>query len=121
MVVLGLITREISTAQSAPNQEAMCRYIWTHSLAPGMDWENYLDLLVPLAYATLPPTVPLRRELLERPSPSDGKIQPRLPKTESRLEKWNWWWFITELPHILFFALGSIVRFHICPKGTRSV
>ncbi|KAF2095781.1 nucleotide-diphospho-sugar transferase, partial [Rhizodiscina lignyota] len=115
-LVLGFVGRAISTARDSVDQEAVCRHIWTHTLAPGMDLEDYFDLLAPLAYAVLPPTVPPRRELLERHSSFDGRIQPRLPKPEYRIEQWNWWWCLGELPQLLGFAFGTLVRFRICPK-----
>lgn len=116
-IVLGLMFRTISASRADINQGAFCRHVWTHGLASGLDWDNYFDLLAPLAYALLPSTVPPRRELLEEHSPSDDcKIRSRLPKIESRLEKWNWWWLIAELPQVIFFIVGTMVRFQICPK-----
>lgn len=113
-VVFGLIHKEISTSRAIANQEARCQHMWTHSLAPGLDWDSYFDLLAPLAYAFVPSTVPPRRELLGEPS--SDKIQCRLPKKTSRLEKWDWWWLIAELPRMLLIISGTIVRFRLCPK-----
>jgi hypothetical protein len=116
-IVLRLMFRTITASHDGSNRGSFCRHVWTHALAPGLDWDNYFDLLAPLAYALLPTTVPSRFELLEEHLQSDNcKVGARLPKMESRVEKWNWWWLIAELPQIIFFMVGTIVRFRICPK-----
>lgn len=117
-IVFGLIGRGISNTRRVPgDSEAVCRYIWTTNLAPGLGWDTYLDLLTPLLYAMFPPTVAPRRDLLEPPSANDpnDEVEGRLPTAEARLEKWNMWWLLAEVPQVLIFALANAVRFSMCP------
>jgi hypothetical protein len=94
-------------------------YLLTHVLVPGAAWSSHFASLRPIAYAVAPPTMPERRELMARgfahPRPEAKENEDHLqlhledeshghtfevwrPKAEQKLEKWDAWAILPEVP-----------------------
>ncbi|PPJ52087.1 hypothetical protein CBER1_10047 [Cercospora berteroae] len=77
------------SARSQKTADGVCLYLWSHILAPGGDWLVYGDLLAPLFYMVWPPTMPSRRDMLQKSS--CGKMETWYPKLYYRQENWEWY------------------------------
>ncbi|KAI4727308.1 nucleotide-diphospho-sugar transferase [Aureobasidium sp. EXF-10728] len=104
-------------------------YLLTHVLVPGVAWSSHFASLRPIAYAIAPPTMPERREMMDRvfarPRPEEKENEDHLqlhledesdgqtfevwrPKAEQKLEKWDAWAVLPEVPRnvsLLFWVV----------------
>lgn len=106
------------------------QYLLTHVLVPGAAWSSHFASLRPIAYAVAPPTMPERRELMyqdyARPRPEEKENEDHLqlhledeshghrfevwrPKAEQKLEKWDAWAFLPEVPRNIGLAFWVVV------------
>ncbi|KAG9644050.1 nucleotide-diphospho-sugar transferase, partial [Aureobasidium melanogenum] len=110
-------------------------YLLTHVLVPGAAWSSHFASLRPIAYAVSPPTMPERRELMDRdfarPRPevkeNEDYLQLHLedesqgqtfevwrPKPEQKLEKWDAWAILPEIPRSMGLIFWIVVGLGMC-------
>jgi hypothetical protein len=106
------------------------QYLLTHVLVPGAAWSSHFASLRPIAYAVAPPTMPERRELMDRgfahPRPEAKEDEDHLqlhledeshgqtfevwrPKAEQKLEKWDAWAILPEVPRNIGLIFWVVV------------
>ncbi|UJO13231.1 Putative cellulose synthase 3 [Fulvia fulva] len=109
---VSLLYRDYMSAQTHASRGDMCQHIWTHALAPGVDWLVYVDLLAPIMYALLPPIVSPRRELLEQTVVSG--LETWHPAQSRRVEEWSASFWFEECPWIVAYAVCVYLRTKTC-------
>ncbi|KAI5235203.1 nucleotide-diphospho-sugar transferase [Aureobasidium subglaciale] len=110
---------------------ASLEYILTHLLVPGAAWSSHFASLRPISYAVSPPTMPERRDLMYRDiarsrsgakqnedhlqlhledEPEISTFEVWRPRPEQKLEKWDAWAVLPELPRhvglLFWFSVG---------------
>ncbi|KAF7193839.1 Cellulose synthase 1, partial [Pseudocercospora fuligena] len=113
-VAASIVYTNLITAWRQPSRSATCGEMWSRTLAPGVDWLIYFDIVAPLYYAFAPPSVSARRDLLEKST--CGDMETYYPKCGARVEQWNWYCLLRELPSVAASATCVWMYAQFCAR-----
>lgn len=135
VVVVALAAAVFAVGLVKASNHGTLNYVLTHVLVPGAAWSSHFASLRPIAYAVSPPTMPERRELMyrdfARPRPeakeNEDYLQLHLedesqgqtfevwrPKPEQKLETWDAWAIVPEIPRSIGLIFWVVVGLGIC-------
>lgn len=135
VVVVALAATVFAVGLVKASNHGTLQYLLTHVLVPGAAWSSHFASLRPIAYAVSPPTMPERRELMDRdfarPRPeakeNEDCLQLHLedeshgptfevwrPKPEQKLETWDAWAILPEIPRSMGLIFWVVIGSGIC-------
>ncbi|KAI4848303.1 nucleotide-diphospho-sugar transferase [Aureobasidium sp. EXF-8846] len=130
VVVVAIAVAVFTLGFVKASNHGTLHYLLTHVLVPGAAWSSHFASLRPLAYAVAPPSMPERRELMDmdfaRPrleaKEDEDHLQLHLedeshsqtfevwrPKAEQKLEKWDAWAILPEVPRNVGLVFWIVV------------
>lgn len=135
VVVVAVAAAVFAVGLVKANNHGTLHYLLTHVVVPGAAWTSHFASLRPIVYAVSPPTMPERRELMDRDfarprseaKESEDYLHLHLedeshgqtfevwrPKPEQKLEEWDAWAILPEIPRGMGLIFWVVVGMGVC-------